>query len=433
MVINQKDFFNNLANTWDIPVENIAIAQEMIERLGIQSGERVLDVGCGTGILYELLRHRTGVEYVGMDISDKMLEQFKGRFPEANLVQGDFENEWHQWGEEFDYCIIFNSIPHFNDMIMTIMHAASYLKEGGKLAIVHCRTREGLKAHHRAIGYQSQKEEPIPLNEELVALCRDEAFGDIMIEESHYFYFEATKREIYRSIEEEPVEVIADAPCPCCGYITIPNQGDALAYICPVCFWEIDLFIQSETEPSDQNHGLTLIQARENYKQYGAVEKHLVQHARAPKDEARFLRLTSTDKLWEQVILYAEQCSWRAGQSLAQMMREQQFTDWEGVIIALDNNKIAGYCTVTKVDCIPDLTYTPYIGYIFVDECYRGKRLSQKMIQYAMAYLESVGFEYVYLISDHVNLYEKYGFEVIDVKMAPWGSEEKIYRRGIAQ
>ncbi|MDO4298341.1 MAG: hypothetical protein Q4C59_07700 [Lachnospiraceae bacterium] len=37
------------------------------------------------------------------------------------------------------------------------------------------------------------------------------------------------------------------------------------------------------------------------------------------------------------------------------------------------------------------------------------------------------GFEEVYLVSDHVNLYEKYGFSVVDRKMAPWGEEEKIY------
>ena len=79
-------------------------------------------------------------------------------------------------------------------------------------------------------------------------------------------------------------EVVGDAPCPCCGNITIPNRGDALAYICPVCLWEIDLFIESDDEPSDQNHGLSLNQARENYKTCGAVLERLVQHARKPKE-----------------------------------------------------------------------------------------------------------------------------------------------------
>lgn len=80
-------------------------------------------------------------------------------------------------------------------------------------------------------------------------------------------------------------EIIGDTSCPCCGFITIPNKGDALGYICPVCFWEIDLFIKSEDEPSDLNHGLTLIEARENYKKYGAVKSYLKQHCREPKQE----------------------------------------------------------------------------------------------------------------------------------------------------
>jgi hypothetical protein len=46
-----------------------------------------------------------------------------------------------------------------------------------------------------------------------------------------------------------------------------------------------------------------------------------------------------------------------------------------------------------------------------------------------MDYLKGVGFDQVYLVSDHENLYEKYGFRVIDRKIAPWGSEEKIYMK----
>lgn len=79
-------------------------------------------------------------------------------------------------------------------------------------------------------------------------------------------------------------EVVGDSPCPCCGYITISNGGDALAYICPVCFWEIDLFIQSDDEPSDQNHGLSLSQARSNYIKYGATMSGFKDHCRSPKE-----------------------------------------------------------------------------------------------------------------------------------------------------
>ena len=66
-------------------------------------------------------------------------------------------------------------------------------------------------------------------------------------------------------------------PCPCCGYKTLPIPiNEAPAYICPVCFWENDIFIQSLDEPSDENHQITLKEARENFKKFGAAEKRFL-------------------------------------------------------------------------------------------------------------------------------------------------------------
>lgn len=141
----------------------------------------------------------------------------------------------------------------------------------------------------------------------------------------------------------------------------------------------------------------------------------------------KFTTITSSDEMWSRVRNYAESCSWKAGKSLANDMDNNEFKQWERVIVAFYNEKICGYCTVAKTDCIPNVCYTPYIGFMFVDEEYRGNRLSQKLIQYAMDYLKSIGFDKVHIVSDHENLYEKYGFQVIDRKIAPWGSEEKIY------
>jgi len=107
--------------------------------------------------------------------------------------------------------------------------------------------------------------------------------GDAMRDFNDPFLPQAGCGEPFK--ESEPQGIIApvgDAPCPCCGYITIPNGGDALAYICPVCMWEIDLFITNDTEPSDQNHGLSLAEARGNYLSFGAVKQELRSHCREP-------------------------------------------------------------------------------------------------------------------------------------------------------
>ena len=72
-------------------------------------------------------------------------------------------------------------------------------------------------------------------------------------------------------------------PCPCCGNLTLryPRQN-AVAFICPVCFWENDVFDPGEDDPSDENGGMTLREGRENFREYGAVRPDLVCHARPP-------------------------------------------------------------------------------------------------------------------------------------------------------
>lgn len=75
-------------------------------------------------------------------------------------------------------------------------------------------------------------------------------------------------------------------PCPCCGYLTysVPPEED-IAYICPVCFWENDVFITSDDEPSDENHGVSLRKARENYRSFGACTRSMLPYVRGPEPE----------------------------------------------------------------------------------------------------------------------------------------------------
>jgi len=139
------------------------------------------------------------------------------------------------------------------------------------------------------------------------------------------------------------------------------------------------------------------------------------------------------DALWEAVAEYANDCPWNAGAFLARQMRGGGFNSWERVFVAMEGEDIAGYCTLSATDCIPDVTYTPYISFMFVGERHRGKRISEELIRAALAYAKGLRFDKVYLVSDHVNLYEKYGFVKIDEKPAPWNPDttETIFMRTI--
>ena len=76
--------------------------------------------------------------------------------------------------------------------------------------------------------------------------------------------------------------------CPCCGQPTYPVAPEnALAYICPVCYWENDLFAHTDDEPSDENHGLTLNEGRENFKKHAVCDLRLKQYVRPPIEEEK--------------------------------------------------------------------------------------------------------------------------------------------------
>ena len=74
--------------------------------------------------------------------------------------------------------------------------------------------------------------------------------------------------------------------CPCCGCRTLPvPPAEAIAYICPVCMWENDVFIRSDREPSDENHGLSLLEGQKNFRRLGVCDPRLKRHARPPRPE----------------------------------------------------------------------------------------------------------------------------------------------------
>ena len=86
--------------------------------------------------------------------------------------------------------------------------------------------------------------------------------------------------------EPVPAEPPGEYPCPCCGYLTFPvPREEAMAFICPVCFWENDIFDPGEDDPSDENHGMTLRQGRENYRKWGAVRPDFLRYVRPPRSE----------------------------------------------------------------------------------------------------------------------------------------------------
>ncbi|MGN0401996.1 MAG: GNAT family N-acetyltransferase [Acetatifactor sp.] len=81
-------------------------------------------------------------------------------------------------------------------------------------------------------------------------------------------------------------------------------------------------------------------------------------------------------RYWNATADLAQNCSWRAGGHLAKLMSENLFEEEERVLVALVDGDIAGFCTYAKKDELPEeYDFTPFIGFMFVAEGYRGRRL----------------------------------------------------------
>ena len=141
--------------------------------------------------------------------------------------------------------------------------------------------------------------------------------------------------------------------------------------------------------------------------------------------------ITTKHTMRNNLINYANNCSWEAWPILAKKMEENDFSDWEKIFVAIDNEKFVWFCTFTKEDWIPDWEYSPFVWFIFVDENYRWKRVSEKMINEVQKYAKTLNFDKLYIVSDHRWLYEKYWFEKCNEKADEFWRIESIFVRDI--
>ena len=136
--------------------------------------------------------------------------------------------------------------------------------------------------------------------------------------------------------------------------------------------------------------------------------------------------------LWEKTICFARNSSWRAGPFLAGKMESDDFLDWERVVVAVEEERIVGYCTVTEKDELPEkYGYSPFIGFVFVDEKHRGKRISERLIGQAVICAREAGYSKIYLMSGEKGLYEKYGFEKIGDYETIFGTMDQLFEKEI--
>ena len=124
---------------------------------------------------------------------------------------------------------------------------------------------------------------------------------------------------------------------------------------------------------------------------------------------------------------------WAAARFLAKHIADGTFRTLRcpnaRLLLAVEGDALAGFCTLSDMDDVQPTEWTPWIGFVYTFPEYRGKRLSGKLIDHACAMARGEGCRAVHLSTNDAGLYEKYGFEFLETAKDIWGGGTRIYRR----
>ncbi|TYL36920.1 methyltransferase type 11 [Natronococcus pandeyae] len=120
------------------------IREATIDRLELEEGDRVLDVGCGPGVNFEHIRHKIGTEgrLAGVDYSPGMVENARERVDRhgwANVEVRRADATTVDFDERFDAAVATLSLGVMPDARRTLENVRRLLVPGGPLALVDVR------------------------------------------------------------------------------------------------------------------------------------------------------------------------------------------------------------------------------------------------------------------------------------------------------
>lgn len=105
--------------------------QEKYFRFLVSKGLSILELGCGTGDLLNMLKPKRGV---GIDFSPQMLDIAKKQYPDLEFRQADIE-QTEAWGETFDILILADVVGHLMDIEKTLRQLQIFCRADTRIII----------------------------------------------------------------------------------------------------------------------------------------------------------------------------------------------------------------------------------------------------------------------------------------------------------
>jgi ubiquinone/menaquinone biosynthesis C-methylase UbiE len=185
--MSAEDYFDDAAATWDdrfCTPSLLSFLEKFVPKFDLKAGQRVLDVGTGTGVLipYLIKTVKSSGSVTAIDSSEKMVQICKTKYSHIKNVSikvGNIEEAAFP-PDFFDVVICFGVFPHIDQKGKALQNIWRMLKPGGKLVIAHALSSEELKAHHKEVSkYVAQS--VLPEKAEMIQLLEQTGFAGVRI------------------------------------------------------------------------------------------------------------------------------------------------------------------------------------------------------------------------------------------------------------
>ena len=197
--MNKQDvieFFDRCAPSWDAEmIKNDTVIGRILDNAEVGEGMDVLDVACGTGVMFDYYLQRHVASVTGIDISPEMAKIASSKFAGEGRVQvicGDVEE--YPFTRKFDRIVVYNAFPHFPYPKRLIKILAGLLKEGGRLTVAHGMSREAIDNHHN--GTASKVSNGLMTAERLKRIFDAHFDVEVVISNGHMYQVSGVKRDV---------------------------------------------------------------------------------------------------------------------------------------------------------------------------------------------------------------------------------------------
>ena len=139
----------------------------------------------------------------------------------------------------------------------------------------------------------------------------------------------------------------------------------------------------------------------------------------------------------EKFLTQIERCEWRAAKYLAHLLKEDKLQTALGgggkLYLLTEGDTLVSFITLSERDCISvsECAKTPWLGFFHTAPEYRGKRLGKMLIDHACDCAHEKGYHRIYIATDHIGLYEKYGFTYLKNATDIYGEDSRVYYKDI--